>query len=111
MSKKPNLSAVKSAMHKDKFKHGSMAVVFTAVFIAIIIVVNILVSALSDRFPSMNFDMTLEGLNTLSEEAVDVAKGIESDTTACRSSTVRSRLSSSTRTATRRSSASIRTTI
>ena len=29
----------------------------------------------------MNFDMTLEGLNTLSEEAVDVAKGIESDTT------------------------------
>ena len=81
MSKKPNLSAVKSAMHKDKFKHGSMAVVFTAVFISIIIVVNILVSALSDRFPSMNFDMTLEGLNTLSEEAVDVAKGIESDTT------------------------------
>lgn len=81
MSKKPNLSAVKSAMHKDKFKHGSMAVVFTAVFIAIIIVINILVSALSDRFPSMNFDMTLEGLNTLSEEAVDVAKSIENDTT------------------------------
>lgn len=81
MSKKPNLSAVKSAVHKDKFKHGSMAVVFTAVFIAIIIVINILVSALTDRFPSMNFDLTLEGLNTLSDEAVDVAKSIEEDTT------------------------------
>ena len=81
MSKKPNLSAVKSAVHKDKFKHGSMAVVFTAVFIAIIIVINILVSALTDRFPSMNFDLTLEGLNTLSDEAVDVAKSIEGDTT------------------------------
>ena len=81
MSKKPNLSAVKSAVHKDKFKHGSMAVVFTAVFIAIIIVINILVSALTDRFPSMNFDLTLEGLNTLSDEAVDVAKSIEDDTT------------------------------
>ncbi len=81
MSKKPNLTAVKAALHKDKFKHGSMAVVFTAVFIAIIIVINILVSALTDRFPSMNIDLTLEGLNTLSEEALDVAKGIENETT------------------------------
>lgn len=81
MSKKPNMAAVKSALHKDKFKHGSFAVVFTVVFIAIIIVINILVSALTTRFPSMNIDMTLEGLNTLSEEALEVAKNVESDTT------------------------------
>ena len=28
---KPNFSAVKNVLHKDKFKHGSMSVVFTAV--------------------------------------------------------------------------------
>lgn len=81
MSKKPNMAAVKSALHKDKFKHGSLAVAFTVVFIAIIIVINILVSALTTRFPSMNIDMTLEGLNTLSEDSLDVAKGIENETT------------------------------
>ena len=64
MSKKPNLSAVKTAVHKEKFKHGSLAVVFTVVFIAVIIVINVLVSALTTRFPSMNFDLTKEGLNT-----------------------------------------------
>ena len=77
MSKKPNIAAVKNALHKDSFKHGSLSVVFTAVFIAVIIVVNILVSALTTRFPSLNIDLPLEGLNTLSEDSLDVAKGIE----------------------------------
>ncbi|WP_417423858.1 Gldg family protein [Hominenteromicrobium sp.] len=81
MSKKPNLSAVKTAVHKEKFKHGSLAVVFTVVFIAVIIVINVLVSALTTRFPSMNFDLTKEGLNTLSDEATDVAKEIINETT------------------------------
>lgn len=81
MNKKPNMAAVKSTLHKDKFKHGSLSVIFTAVFIAVIVLVNVLVSALTERFPSMNIDMTLEGLNTLSEEALDVAKNVEEDTT------------------------------
>lgn len=81
MSKKPNLSAVKTAVHKEKFKHGSLAVVFTVVFIAVIIVINVLVSALTTRFPSMNFDLTKESLNTLSDEATDVAKEIVNETT------------------------------
>lgn len=81
MSKKPNIAAVKNALHKDSFKHGSLSVIFTAVFIAVIIVVNILVSALTTRFPSLNIDLTLEGLNTLSEDSLDVAKGIENETT------------------------------
>lgn len=81
MSNKPNLSAVKTALHKDKFKHGSLSVVFTAVFIAVIILINIVTTALVNRFPSMNIDLTLEGLNTLSEEALEVAKGVENDTT------------------------------
>lgn len=46
-----------------------------------IIVINVLVSALTTRFPSMNFDLTKEGLNTLSDEATDVAKEIVNETT------------------------------
>lgn len=81
MSKKPNIAAVKNVLHKDKFKHGSLSVVFTAIFIAVIIVINILVTALTARFPSMNIDLTLEGLNTLSEDALEVAEGVENETT------------------------------
>lgn len=81
MTKKPSLSAVKAAVKQDKFKRGSLAVVFTVIFIAVVVVVNVLVSVLTTRFPSLNFDMTKEGLNTLSEEAVDVAKGVAIDTT------------------------------
>ena len=81
MSKKPNLSAVKTAVHKEKIQARLLAVVFTVVFIAVIIVINVLVSALTTRFPSMNFDLTKEGLNTLSDEATDVAKEIVNETT------------------------------
>lgn len=81
MSKKPNQGAAKSVLNKDKFKHGSLSVAFTAIFVAVIIVVNILASAITDRFPSLNFDLTSEGLNTLSEEALDVAKSVANDTT------------------------------
>ena len=77
---KPNFSAVKNALHKDKFKHGSMSVVFTAVFIAVIILINIVASVLVDRFPSMNIDLTAERLNTLSDDALDIAKNVENET-------------------------------
>ena len=35
---------------------------------------------LSDRFPSMNIDLTANQVNTLSEEALDVAKEVQYDT-------------------------------
>jgi ABC-2 type transport system permease protein len=65
----------------EKFKHGTMATVFFVVFVALLIVLNVVVSVLTDRFPSMNIDMTAAGLNTLSEDAVNVAKNASLDTT------------------------------
>ena len=41
----------------------------TVVFVAIVIVLNVVVSALAERFPSMDIDMTAQGLNTLSDQA------------------------------------------
>lgn len=65
----------------NKFKRGGMATVMTVVFIAIVVVINLLVSILSDRFPSMNVDLTAQKMNTLSEQALDVAKSVEQETT------------------------------
>lgn len=66
---------------RDKFKRGGMATAMTVIFIAIVVVLNLLVSVLSDRFPSMNVDMTAQGMNTLSDQAVEVAEKVQNDTT------------------------------
>lgn len=65
----------------DKFKHGTIATLFIVVFIALIVVVNIVFSVLADRFPSMNIDLTASKLNTLSENAVNIAEKADKDTT------------------------------
>ena len=71
----------KNPFRSTKFKRGGMATVMTVVFIAIVVVLNVVVSALTDRFPSMDIDLTSQGLNTLSEQALDVAKNVNQDTT------------------------------
>lgn len=68
-------------LRSDKFKRGGLATLMSVVFIAIIVVINILVGVLTDRFPSMNIDLTAQKLNTLSDQALDVAKNVEQKTT------------------------------
>jgi len=69
-----------SPFRGNKFKRGGMATVLTVIFIAVVVVVNLLVSVLSDRFPSMDIDLTAQKMNTLSDQAVEIAKGVEQDT-------------------------------
>ena len=63
-----------------RLKRSGMATMMTVVFIAIVVVLNLLVSILSDRFPSMNIDLTAQGMNTLSEQALEIAKGVTQPT-------------------------------
>lgn len=70
----------KKLFSNTKFKHGGASVIMTAVFIAIVIFINILATALSDRFPSLDIDMTAQKINTLSEDAVKIAKSVQIDT-------------------------------
>ena len=65
----------------NKFKRGGMATLMTVVFIAIVVALNVVVSALTQRFPSMDIDMTAQGLNTLSDQAVEIAQSVDQDTT------------------------------
>lgn len=68
-------------LRSNKFKRGGMATLMTVVFVAIVVALNVVVSALSERFPSMDIDMTAQRLNTLSDQALEIAQGIDEETT------------------------------
>lgn len=71
----------KKLFNANKVKRGGVTTLMTVVFIAIVIVLNVVVSALTQRFPSMDIDLTAQGLNTLSEQALDIAKSVDEETT------------------------------
>ena len=77
--KKGNKS--KKFFHSARFKHGGMATAFTAGFIVVVILINVIVSQLGTRFPSINIDLTANSLNTLSEDAIEVVDSVELPTT------------------------------
>ncbi len=64
-----------------KFKRGGMATLMSVVFVAIVVVINILVGLLTERFPSMNIDLTAQKLNSLSDQALEIAKSVDKETT------------------------------
>lgn len=72
--------AGKKKFNANKWKRGGMATLLSVVFIAIVVALNILVTALTERFPSMDIDLTVDKRNTLSQQAVDIAKGVTEDT-------------------------------
>lgn len=80
-SRKKGESNVKKVLKSRRFKRGGMATIFTAVFVVVVILINVVVSLLSERFPSMNIDLTANQVNTLSDAAMEVAKEVENDTT------------------------------
>lgn len=78
--KNPNKKSFGEYIKSPRFKHGGIATAFTAGFIAIVILLNVVVSILTTRFPSLNIDMTNNGTNTLSAESVKVAQAAKYDT-------------------------------
>lgn len=73
-------SSLVKALRSNKFKHGGMATLMAIIFIAIVVVINILVGVATDRFPSLNIDLTANKVNTLSDQALDIAKSVENET-------------------------------
>ncbi len=65
-AKKP----VKNPFTSKKFKHGSLSVVFTVIFVAAIVLVNIILNLVLDRF-DVEVDLTEGGLYTMGEEMED----------------------------------------
>ena len=78
---KPAKRKWKNPFTSNRFKRGGMSTLLSVVFIAIVVAVNVGVTALTDRFPSLDIDMTAQGLNTLSDQAIEIAQSIDEDTT------------------------------
>ena len=78
---KPAKRKWKNPFTSNRFKRGGMSTLLSVVFIAIVVAVNVGVTALTDRFPSLDIDMTAQGLNTLSDQAMEIAKSVDKDTT------------------------------
>lgn len=74
--KKPKKA--KRLKNQALFKKGSYSVAITAAFIACVIVLNVLVGALSDRFV-LEFDMSTEKNNSISEENIEYIRDIEDE--------------------------------
>lgn len=70
-----------SYFQSEKFKHGGTATAFTAGFIAVIILLNVLVGILSDKFPSVNLDVTKASTNTLSADCLKIVDKVKISTT------------------------------
>ena len=59
-----------------KFRMGTTATVFTAVFVAAVVLLNVIVGILNDRYP-ISIDLTGDGLYTMSENSQKVAASIK----------------------------------
>lgn len=68
----------KEKLIKNEFflKKGGYSIAITAIVLAGIIILNILLSALSERFV-LEFDMTIEKENSISEENIDYIRDVE----------------------------------
>lgn len=63
----------KDFFSSTKFRRGSISTAFTVGFLVVIVLINVIVGILTDRFPSINVDLTKNSTNTLSEQAVKIA--------------------------------------
>lgn len=63
-------------LKQRSFRYGSTATVFIALFIVGVVIVNVLVTALSNRFP-ISFDLTATQKSSLSEASINYIKKIK----------------------------------
>lgn len=68
-------------LKSSRLKHGGIATAFTVGFLVIVILINVVVSVLGDRFPSINIDLSPNSMNSLSEEAEEVVDAVQMPTT------------------------------
>lgn len=65
-------------LNNRRFRMGSFATVLTVIFIAALIILNMIVSAVSNRYP-VQIDLTTDKIYGLSDETIDYLKGLEKE--------------------------------
>ena len=61
-----------------KFRHGTLSVVFTVIFIAAVVLVNVIVTLVAERF-NMEADLTSGAVFTLGDETQEYIKNVDDD--------------------------------
>ena len=77
-AKAPKAKKPKKLKNQALLKKGSYSMAITAAVVAGAIILNVLVSALADRFV-LEFDMSANKDNSISQENIDFIKGIDSE--------------------------------
>lgn len=75
-----NPAARKLKLNKRNFKHGTLAVVFTVIFIAAVVVLNVIVSMISERIDT-TADLSDTGIYTLDDETIAYLDDLTMDVT------------------------------
>ena len=65
-------------LNNRRFRMGSFATVLTVIFIAALIILNLIVSAVSNRYP-VQIDLTTDKIYGLSDETIEYLKGLEKE--------------------------------
>ncbi|MBR6708421.1 MAG: GldG family protein [Clostridia bacterium] len=68
----------KSFMHSRKFRYGSVSVALTAAFIAAVVIINVIFTALSNKF-MWYIDMTSESLYTVTQATWDALADVDEE--------------------------------
>ena len=63
-------------LNNRRFRMGSFATVLTVIFVAVLIVLNMIVTAVSNRYP-VQIDLTTDKIYGLSDETIEYLKGLE----------------------------------
>lgn len=69
---------IKNIFNSRKFKYGSVAILFSALFVVAVIVVNLIFTALDDKY-DLKYDMTSSGIFTLTEATETALADISSE--------------------------------
>ena len=72
---------VKEYTQSTRFRRGGISTAFTAGFLVVVVLINIIVSVLAQRYPSMNVDLTKNKVNTLSTQASEIVAKVKISTT------------------------------
>lgn len=77
---KKHFTKMRGLFYSERFRHGSVATAITVGVLVVLVLVNVATGLVTQRFPSINVDLTPNGVNTLSDSARSVAEGVQMDT-------------------------------
>ncbi len=78
--RKKNKKPLKEKLRSQKFRHSAAASAITVLGLVVLILINVVISALGAKFPSMNLDLTTGGMNSLSDTVKKVIDGVNNQT-------------------------------